>query len=264
VTDRGWIKWLIAGFILYISFMLVNLPASWAVWLAHKTELPITLSGVDGTAWNGSANIAAQIPAMAGFEPSRIRWRINPFYMITGRIGIQLELASKDIVMSAKGKAAIGKVTFHHIEAKLPAATAALLSPIAANAGLTGIIRVNSNSLSLSKTSITGGAEIRIDSLASAWFGAGNTGSYDIDLLAEDKVVRYAVKTRSGPFQLTGTGEWEPITTGRLAFNGKLSGNQGTPLPPVLQGLGKSGSDGSIRLIWSHQFPYFLTSAERS
>ena len=114
--------------------MLVNLPAFWVVSVVDKAKLPVTFSDTEGTIWNGSANVAMHVPVTAGAESGRFRWRINPIYLITGRIGVKLEFVSKEIVVSAEGKASIGKIVVDNLDARLPVSVAAIFYPIASNA----------------------------------------------------------------------------------------------------------------------------------
>jgi hypothetical protein len=262
VTDYSWLKWLIAGLLLYVSFMLISLPANLAIRVIEKAHLPITLSNATGSIWNGSASVVMRIPENYTVQPGHIKWRINPFYLPTGRIGIQTEFKANGIRVLADGKAGTETIIFDKLDARLPLTAASLFSPVIASAGLTGTIHAKTSSLSLGKTSILGTAELHLDSLSTPWLGPAS-GSYKIDVEADGNVVRYVVTTKSAAIQLKGAGSWEPFSTGRLAFDASVSGNSGTPLPPALQNLGKTNRDGSIQLTWNTHLSNFVVSSQR-
>ena len=260
MTDRSWLKWLIAGLILYVCFVLIRPPATWAIRSVEKANLPVAFSNATGSIWNGSAAVAIQLPRSATVEPGNIRWRVNPLYLITGRIGIKTELKTNRIRVSTVGRVGTNTILFDNLDATLPVEVVTMFFPIAANAGLTGNIHVTTGSFSLQNNLILGTAEIQLDALSSTWLGPASTGSYKINVEADGKVMHGVVTTRSGVIQLEGTGTWEPFSGGRLVFEGNVSGNSGTPLRAALQNLGKANSDGSIHVLWNAHLAYPLAS----
>jgi general secretion pathway protein N len=77
--------WLALGVGAYLAFALSLFPASAAVRWFAPSELVVV--GLEGTVWSGRAASAT----VAGFGVANLRWRLDPWTLVTGRLRAQLE-----------------------------------------------------------------------------------------------------------------------------------------------------------------------------
>jgi general secretion pathway protein N len=93
------IKKILIGVVIYLVFLVVYLPAGVALRLA---PLPTNLSlgGVQGSLWSGSVETLT----MAGRQVEQLRWDLNPWPLLLGRVELDLQLGSRAAAVSGKGK----------------------------------------------------------------------------------------------------------------------------------------------------------------
>ena len=260
MRDRAWLRWMAAGLLLYTSFMIVLLPASWIGWAAVKANIPATLFHPVGTVWRGSARATLHTPGHTRIASGEISWRINPLYLAIGRLGFDLEFLSDQIRISTNGKIGRSALDINKVQARLPVSTISLFYPLLANASLTGTVLLDSTALSMTNNSIVGAARINLESVSSSWLGRGNQGSYNINLDANGKVLHYSLTTSSGAIQIQGAGSWELFSTGKLDFDGRITAENGASPPSVLQHIGKTNPDGTRQVQWSTRAPFLPVS----
>ncbi|KFZ36610.1 type II secretion system protein N [Shewanella mangrovi] len=84
--------------LLYLVFLLVLLPARVVVALA---PLPagVTLAGVSGSVWHGSADSVV----VDGLQFDQLQWQLSPWGLLTGRANVDFQLGNASTAVNGKG-----------------------------------------------------------------------------------------------------------------------------------------------------------------
>lgn len=118
-------RWHIIGVLLfsYFFFLIADIPASRVLaYLQKSGSLPATVSGVEGSIWNGHADVLF-IPGQPKLE--NINWSINPFALFLARLSanIDAEFHKQSITGRVSQSLISGDLTATGISTKLPART---------------------------------------------------------------------------------------------------------------------------------------------
>ena len=87
---QGWLRLLLLGIGAYLLFLVVTFPAALAYRAIEERLNGISLSGVSGTVWSGSAR---RLQA-GNLRLQNVRWRVRFWPLLTGRA--ELALGSRD------------------------------------------------------------------------------------------------------------------------------------------------------------------------
>jgi hypothetical protein len=188
----------------YVAFTLAMFPAGTAVrWFAPPG---VTLAGVEGTLWSGSAASCS----VAGFAAESLRWRVRPWALLLGRLDASVEAQIPDGFVSTSLAASPSRVRFSGLRGatSLPALAAVL--PIR---GMRGQASVVLESLEIAggwPTTVVG--ELKLAGLETAPFipdGSGALlplGDYTITFVPapERELLAQFVDT-GGPLEVSGT-----------------------------------------------------------
>ncbi|RUO80292.1 Type II secretory pathway, component PulN [Idiomarina tyrosinivorans] len=79
-------QWITSAILVYLLALLVFIPAQLIYWLPLPKSISVT--GVSGTLWNGEATQVV----VAGREFRQLQWQLNPAYLVTGELGLELRL----------------------------------------------------------------------------------------------------------------------------------------------------------------------------
>jgi general secretion pathway protein N len=124
----------------FLVFALVTLPAN--VVIPRVQPEGITLAGLDGSVWNGSA----QVLQIGGMHAGSVNWRLKPWALVTGRAAADIQLKRTDGF--AQGEVRIGthRIELEEFSASLPLS---LLPPQLAPRGWTGTVNLRLAELTL-------------------------------------------------------------------------------------------------------------------
>lgn len=91
---QAWLrrKLILAGLLLYLLFMLVQMPTAWLI-ARLPADFPLQMGEASGTLWRGEVkNVHWKVEADR-IELGRLSWHWLPAEILDGRIGIQFQLA---------------------------------------------------------------------------------------------------------------------------------------------------------------------------
>lgn len=244
---RPWAGYVLLGLLLYGLFLFAFAPASWVAWgVSHLSRGAVALGQAQGTVWSGGAELVASTTRR---DLGHLRWRINPAWLLTGRVNAMLDLSGPGTQLSTTLRVGIGGIRVRNAIAHVSPAFAAVFYLPLALVDPAGNVEVRTDDLFLTSNAIEG--EVNL-----LWRGAaGNVsnvrplGDYELKLSGKNRKVDIALLTRVGPLNLAGNGSWLPFDGGRLEFSGiaRATGRQ-AELAPLLQVLGAQSS-GEARLL---------------
>ncbi len=84
-------KTIFLSLLLFVVFLIATVPARTALGLLPDS-VPVKASGVSGSLWSGSA-ASVQVNRQT---VSNVEWSINPFWLLTGKLGGSVELTGND------------------------------------------------------------------------------------------------------------------------------------------------------------------------
>jgi general secretion pathway protein N len=103
-------SWIALGAGAYLAFTISMFPAGAYQWFAPAN---VSLVGVEGTIWNGSAAVGS----IAGLGVRDVRWRLRALPLVIGRLGARFEARLADGFVSGSVVASIGGVELNDVTA---------------------------------------------------------------------------------------------------------------------------------------------------
>jgi general secretion pathway protein N len=190
--------------IAYLVFALITLPASVIV---NRVQLQgVTIAGVEGTIWNGNA----QVVRIGATHLGSMSWKLHALPLLTLRGSADFKLSRTDGFAQGAITASGQQVDFKDLTAALPIAA---LPPQVAPGGWTGSVNAKLARLILENgwpTSAIGTVDV-VDLTGPARKPV-NLGSYQLKFPAESQVKSPAADTLvgsindiAGPIQIAGT-----------------------------------------------------------
>lgn len=202
------LSWLIAlGVGAYLLFAIVTLPAS--VLLGQLQPAGITAAGVEGTAWNGSA----QVMRLQGANLGSVEWDLHALALFALKIQADVRITRPEgFAQSQVSLQRSGPVEFQGLTASLPLSVLSNFAP----GGWTGTVNLRFDELILDNgwpIAATGTAEV-ID-LSSANQRSPISGSYKLTFPAPDTsapadALVGALSDLGGPLQISGELQLKP------------------------------------------------------
>lgn len=219
--------------------------------LPHVNTNPVSITGVGGTVWRGSAaQVVAPPPAL---PVSNVQWRVKPEQIFSGNAAARLDFeilggtATADVARSLTGDIVVedGKVNVpaKNLEQFLPL-------PVAEFGGnmLADIVKLEIENKLLKSTR---GSVIWREAVVSGAVNA-QLGQVVLDITPEQQgeqlMHRGTLSNQSG--QLDINGEFQLDQIGNYRADIRLAPNSSTPpeLSGVLGAVGRRASDGSYRI----------------
>jgi hypothetical protein len=240
------------GISAYLLMLAATIPASWLAWGLSFAKTPVSLDRAQGTVWNGRGSIRLQGTSSGMPVLSNVKWQINPFQLVIGRIGFSAKGQTSQINLSLKGWTSFRRVYFSRFSTTFPLELLSNLYPPASIAGLDGKAYIYSDSLYLRPRQIEGGVELRIESLRSSAIGRNTLGNYRIVAKAVDNVIEATVSTEKGPLRVTGNTSWKPMDSGEAQINARIDTSQvDSVTASIIRAMGRDESNGNVRLRWN-------------
>ena len=143
-------SYILAGVTAYLIFIITGIPASLVI-NTFGEQLPVQLSNISGTLWNGQAG---KIDNRKGLALAEARWSIAPLHLLLGRLTFDVNAEFKNAPVSPRISAnVLGKYTVQNLELTLDAPDMA--SMIALPVGeLSGNFNIQVNRAHWSKGSV--------------------------------------------------------------------------------------------------------------
>jgi general secretion pathway protein N len=216
----------------YLAFAVATFPASLAArWFAPDT---ISLAGVEGTVWRGSAAYGG----VSGLAVADMRWRLQPLALLTGRLSFTLDTRLADGFVRTGLTVAGSRISF--VDLDLAAIRSVLPSDVAP-AELYGNAGVELDVLDLvDGWPVRASGTVRIADLVSSPLIAvpGVTtlafGSFMARVSPSDGGVVAVVSDEGGPLEVAGSARLEPDRRYRIEARIKPRANAH---PVTVQGL---------------------------
>jgi general secretion pathway protein N len=239
-------KLVILGVVAYLVFLLANLPASWLGFaLERASRGALSLGEPAGTVWKGSGLLALRSGgAFRGIAD--IEWRINPLWVLAGRLSVALSGAAPEAGLRASVSLGAGSVRFQNVEANASAALLEPLVPAAAFAKPEGRVRVLADSFEIGGVGVVGAASVE-------WIDAGvlqvrQLGDYRLQITGSGERAELKLATLRGDLRLTGGGEWRAAQPRIVQLRGLAEvAAERKDLEPLLQTLRIIAGPGSSR-----------------
>lgn len=195
----------VLGVVTYLVFAIATLPAS--VILSRLPPSVVT-AGVEGTAWNGRA----QIVQVAGAQIGSVQWNLHALPLFTGRVRTDLKVARSDGFIETRLSMPMsgGTLALSNLTGSLPLSA---LPPSVAPGGWTGIVNARLQQLELANgwpAQIEGTVEI--NDLTGPARRPSNVGSYKATFppgTSGDEIVG-ALADQGGPLEIAGSIRLKP------------------------------------------------------
>jgi hypothetical protein len=223
----------LAGLVLYLLFLIVNLPAHWlGEALNRNTNGALSLRNTQGTAWRGSGIL--ELRGGSGQTLStRARWDMLWLPLFTGKLGATLETRG-DLNLQTELQLGLNSLTLRNAELELPAAQLPVLYAPAVFVSPTGTLHGKTQEFSIRAGQVSGEAQIR-------WLGAGSKvgafgdlGDYLFVIHGENDSAKLRIETLRGDLKIGATGNWQTARDGQLTLQGSLNpGARDTALRPL-------------------------------
>ena len=207
------------GALAWIAFLLVQMPASFAV--AHG-ELPpnLGLDDVRGTLWHGEARATVR-NGNAAFVIDRLAWDFLPSRLFAGRLAY--DVVAKSPQLEARGRVQHGftGLSAEDVSARADAAIAPALVPLAAAFQPKGDLTFQAPHLAWNDREITGSAHAEWKGAQAALPQPRALGSYRADLQGSGGPAKLTVSTIAGDYAVRAEGS---VTPQRVELRGQAGG----------------------------------------
>jgi len=237
-----WAGYAALGLALYLLCLLVFAPADYfARGVTRLTRGALIIQQPAGTLWhgNGALVVASTSPQPLG----QIRWRLQPWKILTGSIGAEFQLDGPDIDARAAVDVGLRRHVLRDVVAQAPASSVMQFFPAAQTMGLGGRLRLTATEVEIGKDVLNGSAELSWENAASPLLPVKSAGDYTVQLRGEGKQLGLMVATTRGALQVAAQGAWKLFEDGALELQGSLATT--TPaLEEFVRAIGPAQSDG--------------------
>ena len=194
-SKRGLIS---VGVLTFILGLIIMLPARLAVhWFAPSE---VTISGIQGSAWSGSANEAS----VAGIYLRDVQWKFAPLRLFTGALSYRVSATPVSGFVETNMSVGFGgAVTFSGFSASLP------LELFAGVIGIRGL--QGSGSFKFEKVKIVDGLAVAADgtmqiaNLVVPIVGRDSLGGYKAEFFTQNNGISASIEDTDGVIDLAGS-----------------------------------------------------------
>ena len=123
------VYWITALVLFFLFIVIKNIPAQWGLSLA---QVPLQLSGVTGTVWNGKASTAVvPLEQGGGYALGEVQWQLSPWSLLAANpcADIKTNLDNQQVTGSACVSLG-GGLQLENTQIAVPAKVAEILAPI--------------------------------------------------------------------------------------------------------------------------------------
>lgn len=238
-----WLGYAALALTLYALFLIVFAPADYfARSVAALTRNAVIIQHPSGSFWRGSGTLLLTNAASTG----RIQWSLQPWRIVMGSIGAELQLNNDDTDVRATVELGLRRHVLRDVTAAAPVHVIAKFVPLVDAMGFSGRVRLTAPSIALSKEELQGSGELLWEDAATRMFPLNPAGSYNVQFTGQGKRATLSIGTVQGALRITGQGEWRPFEDGILKLQGNIALSSPQPaLEPMLSALGPAQADGS-------------------
>jgi general secretion pathway protein N len=250
-----WLIYVIFGLVFYLLFLVIEMPASWFAWgLNRYTQGSVRLDPIAGSLWAGNGRLVIYYPPTTPHEFGQTEWRINPLWLIAGRVQLSVQTSHQDRQIKTTLGAARNSFMLKDTEGELPAAFVAQIYTPISLISPQGKVRISAEDLTLSPDKVDGAATLE-------WLNAGSSlssvqplGDYRLAIEGAERNANLKLTTLRGDLEFTGQGQWQP-QTGQVQINGSaVPREHAVEIEPLLKLLGNDMGGGKRSLTINAHF----------
>ena len=254
MKKRG-LLYVIFGLVLYLLFLIVELPASWFAWgLNQYTHGTVRLDPIGGSLWSGNGKLVIYYPQSTPHDLGTAEWGINPLWLFTGCLQMHWRAGGQDASINTTLRLGFGQTQLVDTDITFPAQSVSTFYPTATLLSPKGQIRVYTAKLSIDQNGIEGNGEILWRNAGSALSSVQPLGDYRLELVGAGETTTFRLSTSQGTLALTGQGQWQ-ASTGQIQFTGSATPRErAAELESLLKLLGDDRGNGQRTLIFNARF----------
>lgn len=242
----------VTGFVFLVVLLAATAPAAWLAWgVARATDNHMLLDAPRGSVWRGQATLILQGQHTPAQSLGDLSWRINPLWLVTGRLPVSLRGNDPERRLQADVELYLNKVVMRNVDVQFPASVIPVAYAPALFFNLGGELRLVTHALELQRTTVTGQAEFKWQDASTSLAKVKPLGDYRLSLRGEGARVTLKLETPRGVMLVIGDGQWNPAS-GRLDFNGIARPlDRSADLEPLLQLFGRDQGGGARVIAFS-------------
>jgi general secretion pathway protein N len=254
---KRWLPYVIFGLVFYLLFLAIELPAAWFAWgLNRYSGGLVRLDPISGSLWHGSGRLVIYYPQATPHDLGTIEWRINPLWLIAGRLQAHWRAEAPDTRLDVTMRLGSGEVRLLDTEAAFPARHVGAFYPPASLISPQGMVQLRVPRLALARDGITGHGDIQWLDAGSALTTVQPLGDYRLEITGAGKTADLKLATLRGALDLNGQGQWQ-LATGRITLNGNaIPRAHGAELEPLLKLIGDDQGGGKRSLAFEGIVPW--------
>ncbi|HEY5683588.1 MAG TPA: type II secretion system protein N [Sulfuricaulis sp.] len=261
MSKRRWLLYSIFGFIFYLLFLIIELPASWFAWgLNRYTQGSVQIDPFAGSLWNGKGRLIVYYPSTTPHDLGQAKWQINPFWLLTGLVQVTLQTNQQDKRITTTLQLTKASFKLLDTDIEFPAAFLGQLHAPLSLISPQGSIKINTTGLLVAAGTMRGAAMLEWLNAGSGLSSVQPLGDFRLDITAVDKIANLKLTTLRGDLELTGQGQWQ-LRTGQLQISGfALPRARVGELESLLRMLGHDEGGGKRTLNINTRLPPMLAS----
>lgn len=187
--------------------------------MERATDNRVLLNAPRGSVWQGQATLLLQSAHTPAQPLGDVSWRINPFWLVTGRLPVSLRATDPGRRLQADVELHLDKIILRDVDVELPADLAPSVYPPALFLHLGGELRLVTLAFELQRGAVTGQAELQWQSATTGLSKVKPLGDYRLYLRGEGTRATFKLDTPRGALLLVGDGQWD-LVSGQMDFNG--------------------------------------------
>ena len=240
MSKNRWLLYGIFGLVFYLTFLVIELPASWFAWgLSRYTQGTVRLDPIAGSLWGGNGRLVIYYPTTTPHDFGQAEWGINPLWLLTGRVQLSLQTSNQDRQIKTTIGIARNSFTLKDTDATLPASFIAQIYTPISLISPQGKVRITAAELNVSSEKMEGTAALEWLNAVSSLSSVQPLGDYRLDIAGAEKNANLKITTLRGDLGLSGQGQWQ-LSDGRITFTGEaVAARREKELEPLMQVLGK-------------------------
>lgn len=257
MSKRQWLTYLGIGILFYSIFLTTTFPASWLAWGLNKFDNGVvSLKQPEGSIWHGKADLIVRYPHNSLIPLGRTEWRINPFWLMIGKLSIGFQAIEDEIQASGTVQATFSSIQLHNTKLLIPAPAIAKIYAPAEIISPKGTISITTDAVKYDKEGLHGESKL-------TWLQAGSDmtsvqplGDYELLLTANGATTDIKLVTLKGDLELSGKGSWQTTGNGQINFNGTARPRgKAAELEAILSLLGRDMGGGRRLLKLNTKMP---------
>ncbi len=253
---KRWLLYVTFGFIFYLIFLIIQMPASWFAWaLNYYSHNAIRLDPITGNLWGGTGKLVYYNPPNTPHDLGNAKWSINPFWLFAGRLQTTWQSNPQGALLNITLRLSPGKIELLDTEIAFPAQSTSTFYPPASLITPQGQVRLHSEKLSIANNEMTGTANIEWQAAESSLTPVQPLGDYRLEIIGLGKTANLKLSTLRGALELNGQGQWQ-FATGKISINGTANPRErADELEPLLRFLGEDQGGGKRSLTIDTSLP---------